>query len=144
MSYYNSYQDIIPNTFVPWRNTIMLWETATIAPQVIAHRLMRMVMAGTTPNSRDRKEFTRMGQEKFDAYGESMLAMAMQMYKINTELSLSLMRQYWRLWGNPWAWTSFYSPKQLADASSGIIGKGLAPVHRRVTANAKRLQRVKL
>lgn len=39
-------------------------ELAFAAPQVIAHRVSRMWMAGTAPSARDQHEFYTMGAEK--------------------------------------------------------------------------------
>ena len=38
-------------------------DLAVAAPQVVAHRLTRMAMAGANPSARDRREFTRMVSE---------------------------------------------------------------------------------
>ena len=35
-------------------------ELALAAPQVVAHRVARMALAGATPSERDRKEFERL------------------------------------------------------------------------------------
>jgi hypothetical protein len=39
--------------------------------------------------------------------------------------------------------TPLVSPIRAAVMTSRVVAKGLAPVHRRATANAKRLRRVK-
>ena len=142
-----------------WSNVFKTWEIAMAAPQVIAHRTARMVAAGANPNARDRKEFNRMGQEKIDAFGESLINMSLPLFKMNQELAQIAMRQWWKAWAAP-AMMAGASPAKIKRAHAALIsslvapmtskrtnhllssavGEGLAPVHRRVTANAKRLQ----
>ena len=98
-----------------WRNALTLWEIWFAAPQVIAHRVQRMHRAGATPSARDVREFTLMGQEKVEAFFESWLAMSLRLWQVQLQLGL-----------RPW----------LATAAAGM-----KPVHKRVTANAKRLGR---
>ena len=45
-------------------------ELAFAAPQVVAHRVTRMAIAGPSLSERDRKEFERMGAEKTAAFSE--------------------------------------------------------------------------
>jgi len=90
-----------------------LWEIGVAAPQVIAHRLQRMALAGPLPGARDQREFTRMGQEKAEALAESLMAMGLAM-------GACVLAQDVR----PWFAT---------------MAEGMKPVHRRVTANARRL-----
>ena len=87
-------------------------ELALIAPQIIALRSLRM---------HDPREMQRMRTEKVLAFWESAAAMGLQMAKAN-----------WSLWMTPW---------QVAAASGKVLEKGLAPVHRRAKANARRLRR---
>src|SRR6186713_835760 len=51
-------------------------ELAFAVPQVMAHRLTRMALAGGKPNARDRREFHGMGQEKVLAFWQSWFAMS--------------------------------------------------------------------
>jgi hypothetical protein len=103
-----------------WRNTMTLWEIAFAAPQVIFHRMQRIALAGPRPGRRDQLEFTRMGQEKAEAFAESLMAMGLRMWQGHQAMGASLLAHDLR----PWLAT-------MAD--------GLKPVHRRVTANARRL-----
>jgi hypothetical protein len=98
-----------------WQLSLQAWEVAVTAPLVISHRLARMAMAGANPTARDRREFTRMGQEKMAAGYESMAAMATAFAGVGMI---------------PWA-----------DASFRLASAGLAPVHSRVMANNRRLGR---
>lgn len=114
-------------------------ELTYAAPQVVAHRLARMAVSGPTPSARDRKEFQRMGAEKVAAFTESWNAMALQTIKTNQALAAGW---FWSPWtvGRP----SARKATQLQNASLGILSKGIAPVHRKAKANAKRLARTKL
>jgi len=118
-------------------------ELAFAVPQVVAHRITRMALAGPSPSERDRKEFQRMGEEKTAAFSESWNAMALQAVHAQQALALSFMRAMWSpsLSDKP-------SPSTLVtqwqNAALGVLGKGMAPVHSRAVANAKRLSRTKL
>jgi hypothetical protein len=88
----------------PW---LQLVEIAWSAPLVIGYRTARMMTGGWPPNARDRREYTRMVQEKTEAFGQAAVA----------------------------AMTT--PPRDTARA----VGDVLAPVHRRVVANRRRLSR---
>jgi len=47
------------------------------------------------------------------------------------------------LWALPWQAPSWPSHRQIDRTASTLMRLGMAPVHRRVTANAKRLARVR-
>jgi len=118
-------------------------ELAVAVPQVVAHRLTRMAIAGPTLSERDRKEFNLMVAEKKTAFAQAWQAMATQSVRANQTLAASFFRSIWSA-----------SPRrkptlgrvaaQLQSAALGVFGKGLAPVHRKAVANAKRLARTKL
>jgi len=92
-------------------------DLAFAVPQVVAHRMARMAMAGSTPSARDRREFYRMGTEKVAAFNEAWAAMAMQ------------------------TWLSLWFPTHLSNAALDILGKGITSIRRRAVANARRLGR---
>ena len=118
-------------------------ELAFAVPQVVAHRVTRMAIAGPSVSERDRKEFQRMGTEKTAAFFESWNAMTMQALYANQALAASFFRSFWSpsLKGRP---STSAVAAQLHSAALGVLGKGMAPVHRKATANAKRLARTKL
>ncbi len=58
-------------------------ELAFAVPQVVAHRVTRMALAGPTLSERDRKEFQRMGAEKAAAFNASWNAMTRQALHTN-------------------------------------------------------------
>ena len=115
-------------------------ELGVAVPQVIAHRVARMALAGASPSARDRKEFDLMRTEKIIALGEAWNAMAMQAYLENQKLALSFMQSVWFPWIRPSAKSA---SRQRHNAALRIFGKGMAPIHRRAVANAKRLGRTK-
>ena len=110
---------------------------ALAAPEVIGHRVFRMWLAGATPSRRDRDEFQRMWSEKFDAFHESWNAMMLEMFRANLALAFLPVKAI--------GWT--VTPAQLAAHGKGtamrVFAAGLAPVHRRAAANAKRLRRLR-
>jgi len=118
-------------------------EIALAAPQVIAHRMTRIALAGPHLSERDRKEFALMVSEKNAALGEAWQAMATHGARVNQALAASFFKS---LLGA--AHGKRPSPArslaQLHHAALGVLGKGLAPVHRKAVANAKRLGRTKL
>lgn len=124
-------------------------ELAVAAPQVVALRGARILAAGTSPDARDRHEIWRMGAEKMQAMGECMNAIALQMYRAQQEWALLAMRQWWAMWMNPWQWFGWWQAplrssamqKRLRSDVAKAWASGLAPVHKRATANARRLSR---
>lgn len=118
-------------------------ELAFAVPQVVTHRVTRMAMAGHLPSERDRKEFDLMVAEKNTAFAQSWVAMANQSLLANQALSASWLRTMCSPIGigAPSVATVM---NQVHSATLGVLGKGLAPVHRKAVANAKRLARTKL
>ena len=118
-------------------------ELSMAVPQVMAHRLTRMALAGHTLSDRDREEFDLMSSEKSAAFLESWQAMTVQSMRANQALSMSFFRAFW----SP-SMTEKMSMSgmtaQIQNAALGVLGKGMAPVHQRAVANAKRLSRTKL
>jgi len=96
-----------------------------------------------------------MTQEKFEAFGESASAMAAEIFKANLALWPSVLRAGRTLPSAMWmptaragsrrsatsALAAAAVPRIVSSAASRVLAKGLAPVHRRATANAKRLRR---
>lgn len=112
-------------------------ELSIAAPQVVAHRVGRMVRAGAAPSAADRHEFVTMGAEKAAAFFESWAAMG--------ALGFETQMRLWQAW-LALAWgASPGSARRAASLSTGAFGRmlsaGLAPVHGRAVANARRLAR---
>src|SRR5688572_8756289 len=102
---------------------VQTMELGVAVPQVIAHRVARMVIAGASPSARDRKELRRMGTEKVAAVNEAWTAMAFEAFRQSLWL--------------PWVFLNRRqsASRQLSNAALGIFGKGMAPVRRRAVAN---------
>jgi len=113
-------------------------ELAFAVPQVVAHRVARMAMAGMSPSKRDQAEFKLMSDEKFAAFQESWMAMAGQVIQLQQQFALQMMQAFF----TPTAWRapSYRSmERQWSRASMSVLGKGLEPISRRAVANARRL-----
>jgi hypothetical protein len=117
-------------------------ELALAVPQVVAHRVARMANAGPALSARDLKEFNRMVTEKRVAFAQSWQAMATQTVLASQAMVFSFARS---LWSAPRRGkiTPARVATQLQGLALGVLGKGLAPVHRKATANARRLARSK-
>lgn len=102
-------------------------------PQVVAHRVGRMVQAGPRPSARDRREFQLMGAEKMAAFYESWAAMGLAAMKAQQSLAFSMLR----------SWSPLPSTTALTNQALRVMSQGIAPVHRRAVGNAKRLGRLK-
>jgi hypothetical protein len=113
---------------------VKLAELGLAAPQVIAHRLTRMVMAGPTISARDRKEFAGMVMEKQAAVAQAWMGMFTEGVRLQQQLALSLFTGA----------TPRLHAARAKSAASRIASTGLAPFHRKAVANAKRLARTKL
>lgn len=118
-------------------------ELAMAVPQVVAHRIARMTLSGSSQTARDRKEFELMGAEKVNAFMESWNAMALQAWRSYQQITLSALHSFWNpIFGLKKPLQS--SSSQLNNAVSSILNKGMAPIHRRAVANAKRLSHTRL
>lgn len=115
------------------------------APQVVAHRLTRMALAGPVPSARDQKEFTGMVLEKQLAFAQA----------------------WWGAWNaalqGPWsmAWSTWQTALsggmlgsspwdmwKLAERSSApmaqVVNAALTPIERKASSNARRLAQTPL
>ena len=119
------------------RATRQAIELAVAAPIVVAHRMSRLATAGPTPSARDRREFERMSTEKVAAFYESWNAMVMAAF--------SAYLRAWLAW-TPWTRRSSNASHRSRQrkAALSVLTAGLAPVHRRAVANARRLGRIRL
>jgi hypothetical protein len=149
------------NAFHAW--TDLAWkigEMSLASAQVIAYRSTRMAAAGPLPNSRDRREFSRMGHEKVEAATESALGIAAQlttmsgmvgarafghMMSANAALmSLAASRTPGQFFVRHAKLANAVSRSTmtayaLSDSTARLAGRGLKPIHARATANARRL-----
>ena len=118
----------------PIAPAVKLAELGFAAPQVIAHRLARMALAGPTISARDRKEFTDMVVEKQAALAQTWLGMFAEGVRLQQQFALSLFTGA----------TTRQHAVLAKSAALRIASTGLAPFHRKAVANAKRLARTKL
>ena len=102
-------------------------ELAVAVPQVVTHRLARMALAGAMPNARDRREFHAMGQEKVLAFWQSWFAMGWAMVEATQQAWIAVLQG---------------ARAPMLDTHR-ILSRGLGPVHKRATANARRLSRLR-
>jgi hypothetical protein len=145
--------------------TDLMWkmgEMSLASAQVITHRTTRMAAAGPLPNSRDRQEFSRMGQEKVEAATESALAIAARLTTMSGMVSVrafgNMINANAALMSLAASRTSgqfFVRQAKLANAVSRsavtasawtgsaarLADSGLKPIHARATANARRLRK---
>jgi hypothetical protein len=117
---------------------VKMWQLATIAPMVIGYRLAGIALAGPEPTARDRKELARMGQEKVDAWSEAAQATGMRVVRANMDMATLLLRQAWG--GAP---VSAAFANRAMALSSDLLADTVAPYHRRVLANSRRLSRTR-
>jgi hypothetical protein len=151
--------------FMLWNDIAMrTGEMLVASAQVIGHRTSRMATAGHSPSLRDRREFARMGIEKVEAANESAWAMGRHLTTLNAQLGARAWKDLMEA-GNAWmslaassnvpqaverqvklmrtVSKSAASASTLSNAAARMTRHGLAPIHSRATANAKRLSRVK-
>ena len=144
-----------------WRFSEMLFASS----QVIVHRTDRMRKAGTALHADDRQEFSLMKQEKVEAALESAQAMALESVLAGQRYAAFAFGQFFA--GMPallalalpgtagqvsarrirlvhdTVQRSALSATRLSNATGKIVQKGLTPIRKRATANAKRLKRVR-
>jgi len=112
-------------------------ELGLAAPFVVAERMARMARAGSTPSARDRKEFHGMINEKTIAFAQSWQAMAWEAARANQAFASAFFRSLLMPGRKP----ALPSAAALHTAAMEVLGVGLAPVHRKAVANARRLAR---
>ena len=113
-------------------------ELAFAVPQVVTHRLARIALAGPIPSLRDQQEFMLMGSEKVAAFYESWTAMWVATVQASAALFFTPVLSWSAA---PFALASRMSPARARRTALRILGSGVAPVHRRAVANARRLRR---
>lgn len=112
-----------------------LFELGMVAPVVAATRLSRMAIAGTRPSARDRREFSGMVIEKPTAIAHSWAAMWTEAWALHAQLAGAWM------WWSPTAASHARLARTASDGFDRIVAGGIAPWHRKVLANARRLHR---
>ena len=118
-------------------------ELAFSVPQVFAHRVIRMALAGPKLSDRDRREFQIMVNEKHAAFAHAWRDMAMYAFRANQAFTASMLRLFF----TPFSYKNLSATSAAAhfqNAAIGVLGKGLAPIHRTAVSNARRLAKTKL
>ncbi len=133
------------NAFKQMRLSRRASQLAQAVPQVMTQRIGRMMMAGVLPVPGDQLEYYRMSSEKVEAFYESWAAMAAQSWQAQQQFSMWWMQTWWKValggWMNPPSLhqLSSHASQRLADSMLDVTMRGMAPVHRKAVANAKRL-----
>ena len=122
--------------------TVKSVELALSVPQVFAHRVTRMALAGPLLSDRDRKEFLVMVSEKHAAFAQAWSDMAMHAFRANQALTASMLSFYF----TPFSYTraAASAAAHVQHAAIDVLDKGLAPIHRKAVLNARRLAKIKL
>ena len=148
-------------------NPFLLWTTlgmkamqmSAAAAQVIAIRTTRMAAHGPNPSPADKREMHRMGAEKVDAFSKAGMALSTGAVPLMTETTMQAWRTGFdvfnaltRVAASRTIPQTMASQRRLADtvmrgaaasppaaATARLAHRALAPVHRKATANAKRL-----
>jgi hypothetical protein len=116
-------------------------ELALSVPQVFAHRVARMALAGPDLSDRDRKEFQIMLNEKHAAFSQAWTGMALHAFRANQAFTASMLPFFFTPFSYVQAARS--ASAHFQNAAIGVLGKGLAPIHRRAVSNARRLSKSK-
>ena len=120
-------------------------ELGMAVPQVVAHRVARMAMAGPVMSSRDKAEFQLMFAEKQQAFAQSWQAMAAHTVRAQQAMALTFTAALMNPFAlGPGLIRRNTSAAQAMNSGMGILNAGLGPVHRKAVANAKRLKRTRL
>ncbi len=107
-------------------------ELAMATPQVMSYRMNRLASIGNWTR-RDLDELHLMGAEKVTAFFESWQAIGRQNMRFQQETAAGIPT----LLSQPWL--TKLTPAWVADHAMRALSTGLAPVHRRAVANARRL-----
>lgn len=111
-----------------------------VAPAVAAHRITRMALAGPKPSKRDRREFERMVSEKHAAIVRAWGDMVVEAFRVNQAATAVTLRCLF----TPFAPRNRAAATRVQRAATEVLGKGLAPVHRKAVSNFRRLAKTKL
>lgn len=117
-----------------------LTELAFSAPQVVMHRTSRM--ASTRLSARDRTEFARMGNEKVVAFYQSWASMWTAAVAAQYELARACSSAA-LAFATQGPATVGATAAAMSQAATRVVSAGVAPVHKKAVANAKRLSRSK-
>lgn len=108
-------------------------------PFVMTQRMMQMATADWPLSTKDKKEFTRMGSEKVLAFGEAWFAMAAKTWQTQFMLAQQLMLGALGPNANYLKMAQTAQTKSLENMQRVMVA-GVAPIHAKTGANAKRLK----
>ena len=136
-------------------------EMAISSAQVIGHRTGRFTLSGPAPSARDQREFTLMGREKGEAMLESAQAIGTRALMLNQQLATLVFKQLMsasvtlmsiassRTAGESverqaklvrdTMTGSAVAASKFSGSTARLARSALKPVHKRVSANARRL-----
>jgi hypothetical protein len=149
-------------------NSVLAWsdlawklaEMSVASAAVVGHRTTQIANAGPVPCARDRSEFARMGSEKIEASIESAAALGRRGTAVHLNHSA---RTLGLVFESATALMSLYGSRNsgqffarqarltrtlaqltgsaidLSNSTARLATLGLAPIHSRAVANAKRL-----
>lgn len=108
-----------------------------LVPEVIVRRSVRVAQLGLWSTKQGRSEMSRMVSEKAVASSQSAFAMWMEIIAASQSAWVTA------------SWSMWFPSARLASASAlspfaagaGVLAKGLAPLLRKTSDNAKRLRR---
>ena len=151
------------NPFLLWSTLgVKAVQMSTAAAQVIAIRTTRMAAHGLRPNAAEQREMRLMGSEKVDAFSRAGHALATGALPLVAGMagqawrtSLDLLTASTQLAASRTLPQTLARQRKLADtlmrnapavhhgaastATAQLAHRALAPVHRKATANARRL-----
>lgn len=143
-----SARDVSAIWFWPWtmaQTNMALFETFIEVPTVLGARLPMTSNAMQNPWTSDSRELTRMVTEKTSAFGRSQRTLSSTADKLQTAAEGNA-RDLGKITGGGMLWPSDYvrmAERNLSAwaALATFPGEALAPIHKGVTANARRLGR---
>ncbi len=115
-------------------------ELAMAAPQVVAHRLIRL--SSVQPSSDAYHECYRMWSEKVVGFGESWNAMFFEVIRYQQKMLTTVAANWLTPWMVPHAVVKS-AIVQTPLAGEEMARKGLTPIQRKAVANKKRLSHAK-
>ena len=153
------------NPFLLWSSLgVKALQMSTAAAQVIAIRTTRMALHGANPDAADRREMALMGAEKVDAFSRAGQALATGAIPLVAGMAgqafrtgMDLMAASAQLAASRTVPQTMARQRKLADtlvrgatatqhtaaskATARLAHRALDPVHKKATANARRLTR---
>jgi hypothetical protein len=143
---WSAWADMVTSGMRMAQTGIRMTEAMTASHEVIDSRVRTMAEAAINPFAGDYAELGRMIPEKVDAFGQAgatalgdllaMQAAAMANYRQMAALAFSgrapTLAEAEAMWARSCG---------IAGRAMDSTGRALAPVHKRVTANAKRLRK---